>query len=294
MPWFHSVSASHFRTSALVATFIASPVSSRQAKKLNLSCIVKRPGGFPIFQFLFSKFSSHLLQLCESLDKLLRSAPRKTHANPPVVILALNSPPRPHSILRMPHLCPQHGIGLPAPLYPRPAKRRHSRCRRTSLRHTRRGRGYSSHPPRKLRRAVRILRVRLIPPRLPNFRHRPAHRLHQLTRNLRQKPRRQRRPHLLFVPKHPPVHRPRQRQRLPRPRHPHVHQPPLLLNPFLLTDRPAMRANPIFHARQEHVVKLQPLRAVQRNQRNARLALKRIRIAHQRRRIQKFRERLTR
>src|SRR5260221_621256 len=187
----------------------------------------------------------------------------------PLSMAALTPPPRPTPILGSPLLPPKNRSALRPPFHRSPPKQWWLRSPRPPLRRTHRRRRNPPHPPRKLFRAIRIFRVRLIPPRLPNLRHRPAHCLHQLAWYLRHESRWQRSPHLLLVPKHPPAHCPSQRQRLPCPRHAHVHQPPLLLNPFLLIDRPAVRANPIFHPRQKHVVKLQPLRAVQRDQRHA-------------------------
>src|SRR5258708_29337006 len=70
--------------------------------------------------------SSDLLQLRIPLNKLLRPAPWKTHAHPPIIILALNAHHCPHAILRMPHLAPKHRIALPASLHRRPPNAR--RC----------------------------------------------------------------------------------------------------------------------------------------------------------------------
>src|SRR5258708_18495702 len=76
---------------------------------------------------------SDLLQLRIPLNKLLRPAPWKTHAHPPIVILALNAHHCPHAILRMPHLAPKHRIPLPASLHRRPPKTRRCRSRSPPL-----------------------------------------------------------------------------------------------------------------------------------------------------------------
>jgi len=177
------------------------------------------------------------------LNNFSSSTPRKAHANSPVVIVASNAHHRP---------TPYSGCRTLRPSIGSPCPPRFIADAQTMV---------SSKPPPALWRTHRRAEIpphrrvnssahtntpgRLIPPRLPISAIDPRH--VSPTRLVSRKNLDGSEPaSAARFPKHRRYTARGQRQRLPRASC-HVHQPPLLFDPFLFIDRPAVRANPVLH-----------------------------------------------
>src|SRR5258708_21293610 len=139
----------------------------------------------------------------------------------------------------------------------------------------------TSHTAEEFLGRVRIFRIGLIPPRLTDLGHGSTHRLHQLARNFGKEPRRRGSAELLLIAENAAIHGARESKRFSCARHSDVHQPALFLNALLFVQRTAMWGDAFFHSSQEHMVELQALGAVQRDQRNAGFTFKHVRVADQ-------------
>src|SRR5712692_1082557 len=232
-----------------------------------------------------------LFELRVSLDKLLRAASGEAHGYAAVFVVALDANYGSDAETRMTNFASQHGIGVAAAFCSRAMEGTPSRLAARSRCCLLRS---AAHPAQEFFRGIRILGVRLVAACLSNLRHGSADRVHQFAWNFREKTRRQGSPQQLLIAEDSPVHGARQGKRLPRPCHSDVNKTTFLFDSFFFGNGPAVRANALFHAREEHVIEFQALSAMQGDECHAGLAFKLIRVAHQCGRIQKISEGLSR